>query len=96
MTEAVKKAKTRKKAQKTALAKGLTLADADAGTQVMVENVKGTSKVRKALENDGIEAGAVIEIEERDDKAEAVLANVKGYHLKLSMAEASRIFVKPF
>jgi DtxR family transcriptional regulator, Mn-dependent transcriptional regulator len=96
LEEAVKKAKKRDKAQKTALAKGLTLADADAGTQVMVENIKGTSKVRKALAKDGIEAGTVIEIEERDDKAEAVLANVKGYHLTLSMAEASKILVKPF
>ena len=44
---AKKRVRVRDKAQKTALAKGLTLADAETGSQVIVENVKGGAKFRK-------------------------------------------------
>ncbi len=90
-----KRARARDKAQKTALAKGLTLAGADMGSQVIVENVKGTADFRKRLAKEGLENAAIVEIEKQDHDSGTIHANIKGYHISLSVTDASKILVKP-
>jgi DtxR family Mn-dependent transcriptional regulator len=88
------KLRDRTKAQKAALEGGLTLAEALPGTQFQIENVKGTSKLKKLLSQEGLGAGSIIQVEKIDDSG-SLHINIKGYHVSLSKQDASKICVKP-
>ena len=95
LTTAKKKLLDRAKAQRAALAKGMTLAAADLGSQVIVESVKGPAKFRKELSMQGLESGTIAQIEDKQPEAGTLHLNVKGYHVSVTQAEASKILVKP-
>ncbi len=95
LEEARRKVRERAKAQKAALEEGLTLAEAEPGAQVMVETIKAISKLRKRLAKDGLKNGIIATVEKRDPHSGILHLNVKGYHITLTQAEASKIFVKP-
>jgi DtxR family transcriptional regulator, Mn-dependent transcriptional regulator len=95
LDEAKKKVLDRAKAQKAALAEGMTLAEAIPGSQVVVDNVKGTAKFRKDLAQEGLDTGVIVAIETRDVDSGSMHVNIKGYHLSLSKGSASKILVKP-
>lgn len=95
LDEAKKKVLDRAKAQKAALAEGMTLAEAIPGSQVVVDNVKGTAKFRKDLAQEGLDTGVIVAIETRDADSGSMDVNIKGYHLSLSKGSASKILVKP-
>jgi DtxR family transcriptional regulator, Mn-dependent transcriptional regulator len=95
LDEAKKKVLDRAKAQKAALAEGMTLAEAIPGSQVVVDNVKGTAKFRKDLAQEGLDTGVIVAIETRDADSGSMHVNIKGYHLSLSKGSASKILVKP-
>jgi DtxR family Mn-dependent transcriptional regulator len=88
------KLRDRTKAQKAALEGGLTLAEALPGTQFQIENVKGTSRLKKLLSQEGLGAGSIIQVEKIDDSG-SLHINIKGYHVSLSKQDASKICVKP-
>ena len=85
----------RARAQKAALEDGMTLAETSTGSQVMIENLKGPLKFRKALAEQGIQTGGIVEIESKNDKSGHLEVNIKGYHLSISKTDAAKIFVKP-
>lgn len=85
----------RARAQKAALADGMTLAETSTGSQVMIETLKGPLKFRKALAEQGIQTGGIVEIESKNDKSGHLEVNIKGYHLSISKTDAAKIFVKP-
>jgi len=95
LEEARKKILSRAQAQKTALEDGLTLAEALEGSQVMIASLKGASKLPKVLSEKGLEAGVIVGIEKRDQVSGDLNVNIKGYHVSLSRADASKILVKP-
>jgi DtxR family Mn-dependent transcriptional regulator len=95
LEEAKKKLLTRAKAQKAALKDGLTLAEADAGSQVMIASLKGPAKLRKAFAEKGLKNGVIVAIEKRDKVSGDLSVNIKGYHISLNEADASKILVKP-
>jgi len=94
MEEAQQKLRDRAKAQKAAIEDGMTLAEAAAGSQVMIENVKGTLKLKKVLNQEGLGTGAIVQVERRD-KSGTLHVNIKGYHVSLSSDDASKVCVKP-
>ncbi len=94
LVEAHKKLRDRAKAQKAALEGGMTLAEVLPGSQVMVESVKGTPKLKKLLSEEGLGSGAIVQVEKRDDSGDLHI-NIKGYHISLSQDDASRICIKP-
>ncbi|MBI4963826.1 MAG: metal-dependent transcriptional regulator [Desulfomonile tiedjei] len=95
LEEARKKLITRAEAQKAALQDGLTLAEADAGSQVMIASIKGPAKLKKVLSEKGLDTGAIVGIEKRDRVSGDLNVNTKGYHISVSKADASKILVKP-
>jgi DtxR family Mn-dependent transcriptional regulator len=90
-----KKLISRAEAQKAALQDGLTLAEAVAGSQVMIASIKAQAKLKKALSEKGLEAGVIVGIEKRDQASGDLNVNIKGYHVSVSRADASKILVKP-
>jgi len=95
LEEARKKLISRAEAQKAALQDGLTLAEAVAGSQVMIASLKGPAKLRKVLLDKGLETGVIVAIEKRDQLSGDLNVNIKGYHVPVSQADASKILVKP-
>jgi DtxR family transcriptional regulator, Mn-dependent transcriptional regulator len=92
---AMKKLVSRTEAQKAALKEGMTLAEATAGAQIMVDSVKGTAKFKKTLAEDGLEAGTIVEVEKKDSASGTLDLNIKGYHIALSGTDAAKVLVKP-
>jgi len=95
LEEARKKLLSRAEAQKAALQDGLTLAEAVAGSQVMIASLKGPAKLRKVLLEKGLETGVIVAIEKRHQLSGDLNVNIKGYHVSVSQADASKILVKP-
>jgi DtxR family transcriptional regulator, Mn-dependent transcriptional regulator len=95
LDEARDKAISRAQAQKSALEDGMTLAEAQPGKPVIVENIKGSVKSRRSLTEQGFESGVIVGVEQKDLDSGQLVANVKGYHIRLSTEQASKIFVKP-
>jgi len=95
LEEARKKLISRAEAQKAALQDGLTLAEAVAGSQVMIASLKGPAKLRKVLLDKGLETGVIVAIEKRDQLSGDLNVNIKGYQVPVSQADASKILVKP-
>jgi DtxR family Mn-dependent transcriptional regulator len=95
LDEAIKKVQRRAKAQKAALADGMTLAKALVGSQVIIETIKAPAKLRKQISQAGLEEGAIAKIEKKQTDSGTVHLTIKGYHLSLREDEASRILVKP-
>jgi DtxR family Mn-dependent transcriptional regulator len=95
LDNARKKVLSRARAQKAALAEGMTLAETPTGSQVMVESLKGPVKLKKIFAEQGVEIGGMVEIESKDDQSGQLEINIKGYHLSISKADAAKIFVKP-
>lgn len=95
LEEARKKLISRAQAQKAALQDGLTLAEAVAGSQVMIASIKGQAKLKKILSEKGLETGVIVGIERRDQASGDLNVNIKGYHVSVSRADASKILVKP-
>jgi len=93
--EATKQVRTRALVQQAALEDGMTLAEAPAGSQVIVESVRGAAKNRKLLTDKGLEGGAIVEIESGNKESGTLQVNIKGYHVSLDMKDASKILVKP-
>ncbi len=93
---ATKKLRERAKAQKAALAEGMTMAEVEPGTRVIVESIKGTAKFRKQMSTERLESGVIAEIEKKDAASNTIFLNVKGYHIALHKADASKVLVKPF
>jgi DtxR family Mn-dependent transcriptional regulator len=96
LQQATKEVRKRARAQKAALAEGMTIAEADPGTKVIVESIKGTAKFRKQMSKERLEAGAIAEIESKDPSSNIVYLNIKGYHISLEDNQASKVLVKPF
>ncbi len=90
-----KKLLDRAKAQRAALAKGMTLAVADLGSQVIIEAIKGPAKFRRELSLHGLDSGVIAQIEDKEKDSGALHLNVKGYHVSVTKADASKILVKP-
>jgi DtxR family transcriptional regulator, Mn-dependent transcriptional regulator len=82
-------------AQKMALEEGMTLAEAKPGSQIIIESVKGSSKTKKVLTDQGLECGAILEVEHKDSTDGQLVVNMKGYHIPLTQDQATKIFVKP-
>jgi DtxR family Mn-dependent transcriptional regulator len=95
LEEAKKKLLTRAEAQKAALQDGLTLAEASAGSQVMIASLKGPAKLKKDFAEKGLKSGVIVAIEKRDKSSGDLSLNIKGYHIGLNKADASKILVKP-
>ncbi|MDQ7782229.1 MAG: metal-dependent transcriptional regulator [Desulfomonilaceae bacterium] len=95
LEQAAKQVRTRERVQQAALEDGLTLAEAPAGSQVMIETVRGTAKLRKMFADKGLESGVIVEIEAGDKGTGTLQVNIKGYHVSLDMKTASKILVKP-
>ncbi len=95
LDEARKRVIERAEAQETALAEGMTLAEANVGTQVMVESIKGPVQLKRKLAKDGLEEGVVTEIERVSPETDTYYVNVKGYHVTLEGSAAAKILVKP-
>lgn len=94
LVEAQQKLRDRAKAQKAAIEDGMTLAEAVPGSQVMVESLKGAPKLKKLLGQEGFDTGAIVQVEKKDDSG-TLHINLKGYHVSLSIEDASKICVKP-
>jgi DtxR family transcriptional regulator, Mn-dependent transcriptional regulator len=95
LDEAKAKVLSRVQAQQAALAGGMTLAEACAGAQVIIESVKGNAKSKKSLAQQGLESGVVVEMEKKEPDAEHIVVNIKGYHVPVAVDQATKIFVKP-
>ncbi len=93
--EATKQVRTRERVQQAALEDGLTLAEAPAGSQVMIETVRGAAKLRKLFADKGLESGVIVEIEAGNKESGTLQVNIKGYHVSLDMKDAAKILVKP-
>jgi len=93
--EATKQVRTRALVQRAALEDGLTLAEAPAGSQVIIETVRGAAKLRKLFADQGLESGVIAQIEAGDKESGTLQVNIKGYHVSLDMKDASKILVKP-
>jgi DtxR family Mn-dependent transcriptional regulator len=96
LDSAKKKLRSRAKAQQAALDVGMTLAEAKQGSQVMIDSIKGSAKLRKQLASEGLEGGAIAVVEKKDKASGALHLTIKGYHIFLEAADASKILVKPF
>lgn len=92
---AKKRVHVRTKVQKAAVADGMTLAEAQLGTPVIVGAVKGAAGLRKQLTSKGLEPGVIVEIEGRDQATGEVRLSIKGYHLSVGTADAAKVLVKP-
>ena len=53
-----------------------------------------TARNEKMLGRDGLDAGAIVQVERKDDTG-TLHINIKGYHISLSKGDASKICVKP-
>lgn len=93
--EARKHVATRARVQKAALEEGLTLAEAQTGSQVIIETVGGSKKQRGLLAKEGLESGVIVGIEAGDQGSGTLQVNIKGYHVSLAKDAASKILVKP-
>jgi len=96
LDQAKKKVRSRVKAQEAAVREGMTLAGAEPGSRVMIDSIKGPAKFRKVMSKDGVENGAIAEIEAKDADSGALHVTIKGYRVSLEAVDASKIFVKPF
>ncbi|MBI5249851.1 MAG: metal-dependent transcriptional regulator [Desulfomonile tiedjei] len=94
LEEAQQKLLDRAKAQKAAIEDGMTLAEAVPGSQVIVESMKGTPKLKKLFGQEGLGVGAIVQVEKKED-AGTLHINIKGYHISLSRDDATKICVKP-
>lgn len=92
---AKKRVHVRTKVQKAAVAEGMTLAEAELGSQIIVDAVKGAAVLRKQLTAKGLEPGAIAEIEGKDSESGEVRLAIKGYHLAVRGADAAKVLVKP-
>lgn len=95
LDEARSRVLSRAVAQKVALEEGMTLAEAEPGAQIIIESMKGSSKIKKALIDQGLECGAILEVEQKDSTDGQLVVNMKGYHIPLTQDQATKIFVKP-
>jgi DtxR family transcriptional regulator, Mn-dependent transcriptional regulator len=95
LDEAKDRVLSRARAQQAALAEGMTLAEVRPGSQVVVESVKGSSKMKKGLAQEGLESGAIVQVEGRDADSGDLRITIKGYHIDLPRADALKILVKP-
>lgn len=95
LAQAAKQVQARARVQQAALEDGLTLAEAAPGSQVIIETVRGTAKLRKSLADQRLESGAIVEIEAGDKDTGTLQVKTKGYHVSLDMEAASKILVKP-
>jgi DtxR family Mn-dependent transcriptional regulator len=95
LDKALLKVQTRAEAQKAAIQDGMTLAEADTGSQVRIENVRSSAKGKKALREKGLDSGVIVEIESKSADSGDMVVNIKGYHVSLKKAEAAKILVKP-
>lgn len=95
LEEARKHVRTRAKVQKAALQDGLTLAEAETGSQVVIDTVKGSARFQKRMAEDGLTSGVIVEVEGREETGDSLQVNIKGYHLSLDKKEASKIRIKP-
>ena len=95
LDRAKEKLQSRAQAQKAALDDGMTLAGARPGSQVVIDSLKGSGESRKLLAKQGLETGVIVEIEKKDAKSGSLHVNIKGYHISLTKADASKILVKP-
>ncbi len=95
LDEALRKVTSRARAQQAALADGMTLAEAEAGSQVMIDSIKGPAKTKKLLAETGLDGGVIVEIEERDSESGELRVNIKGYHVSVPKSDATKILVKP-
>jgi DtxR family Mn-dependent transcriptional regulator len=85
----------RVEAQKAAIQDGMTLAEAEVGSQIVVDRITGPEKLLRNLEREGLENGAIVGIEDKDPTRSSISVNIKGYHVQLNLGEASHVFVKP-
>ncbi|MGB9616754.1 MAG: DtxR family transcriptional regulator [Desulfomonilaceae bacterium] len=92
---AKRKLATRVRAQEAAIADGMTLANAQPGSRVIVDRIEGEMVRSDLPEGEGIEAGNIVEVEDSDAKLGRLSVNIKGYRLTLDQDDASRILVKP-
>jgi DtxR family Mn-dependent transcriptional regulator len=95
LEEARQRMKHRAEAQKTALAEGMTLAEVETGSQVLVDNIKGSARFKKQIAEQGIENGVIVEVEQKKPLSNVIGINIKGYHVSLNAEEAEQILVKP-
>lgn len=95
LDQARRKVRNRAKAQRLALEEGMTLAAVEQDSQVMIESIKGSAAFHKALARDAVKEGAIATVEEIDSRAGTLRLNIKGYHVSLNKADASKILVKP-
>ncbi|MFC1836507.1 DtxR family transcriptional regulator [Thermodesulfobacteriota bacterium] len=96
LEKAREKVSMRAKAQKAALAEGMTLGDASEGDRIFVEAVKGPAKFKRQMAEEGLEHGVMAQILTDDPDADKLHLKVKGYHIALRKDDASKILVKPF
>jgi DtxR family Mn-dependent transcriptional regulator len=95
LDEAEKRAIAREKLREAALAGGLTLAKAETRSYVIIESVTGTDEFRHLMAEAGLESGVMLEVEKSERSSGLIHVSVKGYHLTLSLEDASKIPVKP-
>ncbi len=95
LDKAKEKLLTRAQAQKAALDDGLTLATALPGSQFMIDSLKGSVESKRSLVKQGLDTGAIVEIEKKDPESGSLHVNLKGYHISLSRADAAKVLVKP-
>jgi DtxR family transcriptional regulator, Mn-dependent transcriptional regulator len=95
LDRAGRKLQSRAAAQKAAVRDGMTLAETETGAQVLIAAVRGTSKFKTELAAQGVEAGAVVLVEDKDPHAGRVDLDVKGYRISVDDISAAKIRVKP-
>jgi DtxR family Mn-dependent transcriptional regulator len=95
LEEAKEQVLAKDKARRAALENGLTLFEAPAGSQFIVESIKRDRSKSDYYIDQMIEEGAIVEVEENKAEAESMLINVRGYQIELPKGRASGILVKP-
>ncbi len=95
LEEAQRKMLERVEAQKAALEYGMKLSEAEVGSQIMVDRITGPAGIIAGLTEGGLESGVIAQIEGKDTTSGNMSINIKGYHVKLNLFEASHVFVKP-
>jgi len=85
----------RARAQQAALEDGMTIAEARPGSQVVIDSVKGSARLKKHLLEQGLGVGVIVGIETRDESSGELLVNIKGYHVSLAKEDAHKVLVKP-
>lgn len=95
LEEAKKTIRERVKAQELALAEGMTLAEAEPGTQMVIDSLEGSDTFKAQMSDKGLSCDVIAEVEEKDAESGTIQLNVKGYHITLDQDQAARIRVKP-